>query len=103
MESENPHQPEQPNQQEGHYNPYQMPVDSSVMTVGDWIVTFLITAIPLVGFVMLFIWAFGSDTNLNKANYAKATLLWMLIGVALGILIMIMFWGALMAIVMGSK
>jgi fatty acid desaturase len=103
METENPQQPNQPNQEGGHYNPYQMPVDTSVMTVGDWILTFLITAIPIVGFVMLFIWAFGNDTNQNKANYAKATLLWMLIGIALGLLVMIMFWGALMALVMGSQ
>lgn len=31
--------------------------DTSVMSVKDWVITLLITAIPLVGFIMLFIWA----------------------------------------------
>ena len=52
---------------------------SQIMTVGDWIITLLITAIPIVGLVMLFVWAFGDNQNQNKANWAKANLIWMLI------------------------
>ena len=33
------------------------------MTIGDWIITFIITYIPLVGFIMLFVWEFGDDTS----------------------------------------
>ncbi len=51
----------------------------SVLTTGDWILTFLITFIPIVGFIMLFVWAFGSQTNENKANWAKAALIWLVI------------------------
>lgn len=46
----------------------------SVMSVKDWVITLLISIIPLIGFVMLFVWGFGSDTNPNKANWAKAAL-----------------------------
>lgn len=49
------------------------------MSVSDWFVTIFITAIPLVGLIMLFVWGFGSDTHPGKANWAKATLLWMLV------------------------
>ena len=52
---------------------------SQIMTVGDWIITLLITAIPIVGLVMLFVWAFGDNQNQNKANWAKANLIWILI------------------------
>lgn len=52
---------------------------SQIMTVGDWVITILITAIPIVGLVMLFVWAFGDNQNQNKANWAKANLIWMLI------------------------
>ena len=52
---------------------------SQIMTVGDWIITILITAIPIVGLVMLFVWAFGDNQNQNKANWAKANLIWILI------------------------
>ncbi|HUN23992.1 MAG TPA: hypothetical protein PK299_12760 [Anaerolineales bacterium] len=48
---------------------------SQTMTVKDWLVTFLISAIPLVGIIMMFVWAFNGSTNLNKTNWAKAGLL----------------------------
>ncbi|MEJ6675539.1 MAG: hypothetical protein QNK88_08570, partial [Polaribacter sp.] len=35
----------------------------------------IVTAIPLVGFIMLFVWAFSSGTNLSKKNWAKAALI----------------------------
>jgi cell division protein FtsW (lipid II flippase) len=52
---------------------------SQIMTVGDWLITILITAIPIVGLVMLFVWAFGDNQNETKANWAKANLIWMVI------------------------
>ena len=57
------------------------------MSVGDWFITMLITAIPVVGIIMLLIWAFGSNTNENKANWAKASLLWMVIGIIIAFFI----------------
>ena len=53
--------------------------DTSVMSVGNWMITMLITMIPLVNIVMLLIWSFGDNTNLNKANWAKASLIYMCI------------------------
>lgn len=65
--------------------------ENKAMSVGDWIITFIVTAIPVVGFILLFVWAFGSDTNLSKKNWAKAFLifyvilivLWLLLGTAI--------------------
>jgi hypothetical protein len=68
------------------------------VSTGDWFITILITAIPVVGIVMLFVWAFGGGVNANKANWAKATLLWMLIG---GVLAMLLF-GTIIAAFFGS-
>lgn len=45
------------------------------MTLGDWLITLLIQAIPLVGFIMLFVWAFGGDTHPSKKTWAQASLL----------------------------
>jgi len=61
------------------------------MKVSDWVITILITAIPLVGLIMLFVWAFGSETNVNKVNWAKAILIWYAILLALNLLILILF------------
>ena len=67
--------------------PY-MPLQNQVqeISIGEWMVTLLLTYLPLVNIVMLFVWAFGSGTNPTKANWAKASLIWMLIGVVIAIL-----------------
>jgi heme/copper-type cytochrome/quinol oxidase subunit 2 len=51
------------------------------LTVGEWFIMMLVTAIPVVGIVMLFVWAFSENTNVNKANWAKASLLWLVVGI----------------------
>jgi hypothetical protein len=55
----------------------------TTVSVGDWFLTLLILFIPVVGFIMLFVWAFGSSTPVIKANFAKAALIWTVIGFAL--------------------
>ncbi|MFA6470321.1 MAG: hypothetical protein WCW35_15615 [Bacteroidota bacterium] len=72
--------------------------DAPIITIGEWIITLLITAIPLVGFVMLFVWGFGSGTNPTKANFAKATLIFALIGIVLWIA----FLGAIISAIMSG-
>jgi len=69
-----------------------------VLSVKDWIITLLITAIPLVGIIMLFVWAFGSNENPNKSNWAKALLVW----TAIGIVLTVLLWGTIAAIFLGS-
>jgi len=64
-----------------------------VISVTDWIITFIIMAIPLVNIIMLFVWGFG-DANPNKANWAKASLVMMLVMGAIYFFIAIIF-GAL--------
>lgn len=61
---------------------YQKPPQS----LGDWIINVLITKIPLVGFIMLIVWAMDKDIDPNKANWAKAELIVKLIGIVLVIL-----------------
>lgn len=58
---------------------YGQPEDTSVMSIKDWVITLVITAIPLVGIIMLFVWSFGDGTNLNKRNWSKAVLIFYVI------------------------
>ena len=53
--------------------------DSSPMSVKDWFITIFILAIPIVGIVMYLVWAFGSTGNLNRRNFCRASLLWVVI------------------------
>ena len=46
-----------------------------VISLGEWIITFIVLAIPLVNIIMLFVWGFSSSTNPNKSNFCKATLI----------------------------
>lgn len=67
--------------------PYYPQQDTSPMTVGQFVATFLIQCIPIVGIIMLFVWAFGSDTNINRRNYARAMLIILAVGAALYIVL----------------
>ena len=64
------------------------------MSIGDWIITSIILAIPIVGFVMLFVWGFGSNTQPSKANWAKASLI--MIGIS--IVIALLFFGSIFGV-----
>ena len=55
--------------------------------VGDYIIMMIVSGIPFVGFIMLLVWAFGSQTNPNKKNWARAILILMLLGIILSIIL----------------
>ena len=54
-----------------------------VMSLGDWLTTFIVLVIPIVGLIMVFVWGFSKTTNPNKSNFCKATLILWLISAAL--------------------
>ena len=62
------------------------------MTMGDWLITFIIQAIPLVGFIMLFVWAFGDGTHPSKKTWAQASLIFALIMFILVIILLAVMW-----------
>lgn len=57
--------------------------ETATISLWDWVITLFITMIPIIGQVMLFVWAFGSGVNPSKANWAKANLIWFGIAVVL--------------------
>lgn len=69
------------------------------MSVKDWLITLLIMAIPLVGFIMLFVYAFGDNENVNKQNWAKAQLIFIAVIVGLAVVFLSIF-GAIFATAM---
>jgi len=73
-------------------------MNERAMSVTDWLITLIVTAIPLVGFIMLFVWGFGSDAPTSKQNWAKA----MLVMYAIGIVLAVLFYGTIIGIVLAS-
>lgn len=61
------------------------------LSVGDWIITLLVTAIPCIGFIMLIVWAASSSGNTSRRNYSRAVLLLMAILAALFIVANVLF------------
>jgi len=65
----------------------------NVVSFGEWIGTFLLLMIPIVNIILLFVWAFGSNTKLSKANFAKASLFLSAICIVLYLIIAFVFVG----------
>ena len=80
-------------------NPVNESQQYNPISVGEWIITTIILAIPIVGIIMLFVWGFGSNTQPSKANWAKAALIMMGIGIVLSFLFLGTMLGIIGAIV----
>ena len=81
-------------QQPAYQQPiYQVPVQQTIpegysetVSVGEWVGTMLLMCIPIVNFILIFVWAFGNSKK-SKANYFKACLLISLISIGVCILL----------------
>ncbi|MGK0487938.1 MAG: putative membrane protein YqjE [Candidatus Endobugula sp.] len=56
------------------------------VSIGQWALTIFLTAIPMVGLILLIVWAVNSDTPKSKSNWAKAMLIFYVIGAVFAIL-----------------
>ena len=72
------------------------------LSVKDWLITLLLMAIPIVGIVLLFVYAFGNNENINKQNWAKAQLIMIAIVLALVIFFLVLF-GSIFAATMAAN
>lgn len=66
---------------------------AQILTIGNWIVTFILLAIPLVNIIMLIIWAASSSENPNRKNFAIASIIMWAIAIVLGIFAIIGIFG----------
>lgn len=75
--------------QEPQYNaPYQQggPELESPMTLGEWLLTLILLAIPCINIIMVFVWGFGQGSSTTKKNFCRAYLILMAIGIVLSFL-----------------
>ena len=68
-----------------------------IVSVKEWLITNLILMIPLVNIVMMLVWAFGSNTNPNKANYFKAALILFAIVMVIYLVLAVVLFGSVAA------
>ena len=74
-----------------------------VMSLKDWVISVLISFIPVIGLIMLLVWAFSDSTNPNKKNWAKATLIIFAAGFVLYLVFVFIFFGAMISGAGGLK
>jgi len=64
----------------------QMDSAKTTVSIGNWIGTVILTAIPILGLILLFVWAFSSTTIPSKKNWARATLILSAIAIVLSVI-----------------
>ena len=69
---------------------------SQIMSYKEWALTIFISSLPLIGFIMLLVWAFGDENNIHKKNWAKGSLLLALIALIMVFFFLFVFGGIAM-------
>lgn len=77
-------------------NSYQN-MDTSPMSMGDWLLTILAAMIPCAGLVLYLVWAFSSTGNVNRRNFCRAQLIVMAVVFVLYLIIAIVFGAAFLS------
>lgn len=54
--------------------------------------TMLLYSIPVVGWVFAIVAAFNSSNSLNKRNFARAYLIWLIVGIILSAILILLVW-----------
>ena len=97
------YQPNQPQQPQPQYQPpqpqyqppvyqqpvYQQPVydpTKEVMSVGSYVLMFILLSIPVVNVICWIVWLVSPDTNRNKKNYVIANII--IYAISVGVLIL---------------
>ena len=76
--------------------------NSTDMSVGAWVGTLILTAIPIVGFICMIVWAVSSSTEKrSRKNWAIAQFILMLISIVITI-ILVAFYGRVLTDILSS-
>ncbi len=67
--------------------------NSQTLSAKDWALTIFISGLPFIGFIMLLIWAFSENTNIHKKNWAKGSLIILLIIMVIMLSFLFLFGG----------
>lgn len=61
--------------------------ENKPISIGDWILTFILLAIPLVDVIMLVVWAVSTSAHPSKKTFAQANLILIAIFFCIGVFV----------------
>lgn len=67
--------------------------NNRILDPKEWALIIFVTSLPLIGVIMLLVWAFSEDSNIHKKNFAKGTLILWLIGLMIFMAFLFLFGG----------
>lgn len=67
--------------------------DNQPLDPKEWALTIFISSLPLIGIIMLFVWAFSDGSNIHKKNWAKGTLILWIIAFIIAFAFLFLFGG----------
>lgn len=68
---------------------YTDPADEKPLSTGQWFLTTFLLALPIAGFIIALVWAFGDGGNKSRKNFCRAHLIWMLVALVIVIILFI--------------
>lgn len=91
----------QPPQNQYYQQPSANEKPEKVAPLKTWkfIGMFILTGIPLIGFIMILVWSFSSSFNKNTKSFARAILILWIIGLVLSIIGIIINWVAIQSLI----
>ena len=73
------------------------PADTAPLSTADYLILHLVNMIPLVGFILMLMWSFSDNVNLNRRNFCRAYLIVYAVSFILSIFLI-----ALYAVILGT-
>ena len=70
-------------------------INNRTLDPKEWALTIFISSLPLIGFIMILVWAF-SDGNIHRKNWAQGTLILIVIALAIALAFLFLFGGLAM-------
>lgn len=77
--------------------------NTPAMSYKEWALTIFLASLPFIGFILVVVWAFDSTTNIHKKNWAKGTLLILVIFFIITMLFLFVFGGMAALMVMADN
>jgi len=67
------------------------PADTAPLKTSEYVVLHLLNMIPVVGLILMLVWSFSDNVNLNRKNFCRAYLIIYAISLVLSIFLIILY------------